>query len=281
MRLRILDSGHGLGTRLLFALIQTVSRQPVLDVIRLVRYRADFYGEPMGTVTQETMRGPSAWSVGDRELMAAFVAKTNQCEFCTKAHAAVARQSYGDGKTVSALLSDPNTAAIDEPLPAMLLMLSKLTRDHTVNADDMRAVLAAGVSRQQIGDALAVCFSFNVIGRLADVLGFSVPDSEAFEAGAKYLLARGCRRARAVTDWDGSLVRGSARENLPAIDACWLIPCFRHSSPVSSLASDSFSTPRICSSVYRLFFIRSPRRPATAGSSPWTNRREATHAPAC
>ena len=39
----------------------------------------------------------------------------------------------------------------------------------------MRAVLAAGVSRQQIEDALAVCFSFNTIGRLADAFGFSFP----------------------------------------------------------------------------------------------------------
>jgi FAD/FMN-containing dehydrogenase len=35
-------------------------------------------------------------------------------------------------------------------------MLRKLTREHAVNADDMRAVLAAGVSREQIEDALAV-----------------------------------------------------------------------------------------------------------------------------
>src|SRR5271168_2566096 len=106
MRLRILDSGHGFGTKALFALIRTVSRQPVLDVVKVVKYRADFYGSPMQGVTQEAMRGPSAWSVGDRELMAAFIAKTNQCEFCTKAHAAVARGAYRNGKTVSALLSD-------------------------------------------------------------------------------------------------------------------------------------------------------------------------------
>ena len=86
-----------------FALIRIVSRQPVLDVIKLVKYRADFYGAPMQGVTHEAMRGPSAWSVADRELMAAFVAKTNQCEFCTKAHAAVAQRAYGDRKTVSAL----------------------------------------------------------------------------------------------------------------------------------------------------------------------------------
>jgi AhpD family alkylhydroperoxidase len=193
MRLRILDSGHSFGTKALFALIQAASRQPVLDVIKLVKYRSDFYGEPMGKVTQEAMRGPSAWSVADRELMAAFVSKTNQSEFCTKAHSAVAQRAYGDGKAVSALLSDVDTAAIEEPLRATLIMLRKLTRENTVDTDDMRAVLAAGATRQQIEDALAVCFSFNVIGRLADTFGFSVPGPEAFESGAKYLLARGYR----------------------------------------------------------------------------------------
>jgi hypothetical protein len=81
MRLRILNSGHSFGTKALFALIRAVSRQPVLDVIKLVKYRAEFYGLPMGVLTQEAMRGPSRWSVGDRELMAAVVSKLNQCEF--------------------------------------------------------------------------------------------------------------------------------------------------------------------------------------------------------
>jgi alkylhydroperoxidase family enzyme len=193
MRLRILDNGHGFGTKTLFALIRTVSRQPVLDVIKLVKYRTDFYGRPMGAVTQDAMRGPSTWSVGDRELMAAFVAKTNHSEFCTKARSAVAQGAYRDGRKVSAVLSDFDTASIEEPLRATLLMLGKLTREHAVDTDDMRAVLAAGASRQQLEDALAVCFSFNVIGRLADAFGFFVPGPKAFEAGAKYLLARGYR----------------------------------------------------------------------------------------
>jgi alkylhydroperoxidase family enzyme len=83
--------------------------------------------------------------------------------------------------------------AIEEPLRTTLHMLCKLTREHAVNADDMRAVLAAGATREQIVDALAVCFSFNTIDRLADAFGFFVPGPKAFEAGAKYLLARGYR----------------------------------------------------------------------------------------
>jgi hypothetical protein len=43
MRLTILDRGHGIGTKAVFALIRPVSRLPVLDVIKLVKYRPDFH----------------------------------------------------------------------------------------------------------------------------------------------------------------------------------------------------------------------------------------------
>ena len=61
------------------AFIRTVSRQRVPDVVKLLLYRPDFF--PMAPLFQAVMRGPSEWSVGDRELMAAHVSKTNECEF--------------------------------------------------------------------------------------------------------------------------------------------------------------------------------------------------------
>ena len=57
MRLAILDRGHSFGTKALFAFIGAVSRQPVLDAVKVVKYRADFYGGPMSRVTQVAMRG--------------------------------------------------------------------------------------------------------------------------------------------------------------------------------------------------------------------------------
>ena len=147
----------------------------------------------MKRLTHEAMRGPSPWSVGDRELMAAFVSKVNECEFCIKAHSAVAERAYRDRAKVFAVLSDLETAPIEEPLRATLRMLAKLTREHAVDKDDMRAVLAAGASHQQIEDALVVCFAFNTTDRLADALKFAVPAQKTFEAGAKFLLARGYR----------------------------------------------------------------------------------------
>ena len=102
MRLKILNSGYGFGTKVLFAFIHAVSRQPVPDAARLVFYRPEFYGTPMKEFTHEAMRGPSAWSVGDRELMAAYVSKVNECAFCVGAHSATAGQAYQDAPRVAA-----------------------------------------------------------------------------------------------------------------------------------------------------------------------------------
>ncbi len=193
MRLAILESGHRFGTKVLFALIRAGSRQPIPGPVKLIMYRPDFFGAHLKKVTHEAMRGPSAWSVGDRELMAAFVSKLNECEYCIKAHTAVAARAYQDEAKVSAALADLEAAAIEEPLRATLRLLRKLSREHRVEVDDMRARLAAGVSRQQIEDALAVAFAFNTMNPLADAFGFFVPAPKAFEAGAKYLLAHGYR----------------------------------------------------------------------------------------
>jgi uncharacterized peroxidase-related enzyme len=193
MRLDILNHGYRPGTRLLFAVIRLFSGQPVPDAAKLVFYRPDFYGARAKEFTHEAMRGPSAWSVGDRELMAAYVSKVNGSEFCVGAHTATAGRAYGDGAKVQAVLSGLDSAPIDEPLRATLRMLGKLTAEGKLDSGDMREVLAAGASRQQVEDALAVCAAFNTTDRLADAFGFEVLSPEGFEAGAKYLLRRGYR----------------------------------------------------------------------------------------
>jgi len=193
MRLEILNRGYRPGTKLLFAVIRLFSGHPVPDAAKLVFYRPDFYGDRAKEFTHEAMRGPSAWSVGDRELMAAYVSKLNECAFCIGAHTATATQAYQDGPRVAAVLADLESASVEEPLRATLRMLGKLTAEGKVSAADMREVLAAGVSPQQVADALAVCASFDTTNRLADAFGFEVLSPEGFEAGAKYLLKRGYR----------------------------------------------------------------------------------------
>jgi uncharacterized peroxidase-related enzyme len=191
MRLAVLDRGHRPRTKAVLVLIRLVSRQPVVDAVKLALYRPDFYGG--GHLTHEAMRGPSAWSIGDRELMAAFVSTVNECRFCVAAHSATSSLWYGDHDKVAATLANLETAPIDEPLRATLRMVGKLTREHSIDPDDIRAVLAEGVSRQQIEDALAVCLAFNITDRLADAFDFTVASPAAMNAGARHLLTRGYR----------------------------------------------------------------------------------------
>ena len=193
MRLDVLNRGYTPGTKLLFALIRLFSRHPVPDAAKLVFYRPEYYGSRAKEFTQEAMRGPSAWSVGDRELMAAFVSQANESAFCIRTHSATAEQAYQDGPKVAAVLAGLESAPVDEGLRATLGMLGKLTREGSVTGEDMRQVLSAGVTRQQVEDALAVCTAFNATNRLADAFGFEVLSSDDFKAGAKYLLKRGYR----------------------------------------------------------------------------------------
>ncbi len=191
MRLEILKNGYRLGTKMLFGIIKLFSGYPLPDAAKLVFYRPDFYGEPAKQFTQSAMRGTSSWSVGDRELMAAYISKLNECAFCIKAHSAVSAGAYGDRAKIDQVLSDITKAPVSAQLLATLTMLAKLTHENTISAEDVRTVLATGVTTEQVEDALAVCFAFNVTNRLADAFGFYVPSDDAFEAGAKYLLKRG------------------------------------------------------------------------------------------
>lgn len=193
MRLRILNDGYPFRTRLLFSVIQLFSRQPLPEAAKITFYRPDFYGSFSKVVTHDAMRGQSGWSVAERELMAAYVSRVNDCPFCVGAHTATATQASGNEAMVAAALADPESAPVGEGLRATLRMLGKLTRDGHVSAEDMRAVLATGVSRQQIEDALAVGYAFNITNRLANAFGFEMLSGDGFKAGAKYLLKRGYR----------------------------------------------------------------------------------------
>ena len=50
-------------------------------VVRTLLYRKGFFGGPFSELTQRVMRGPSPWTVGERETFAAFVSRLNQCVF--------------------------------------------------------------------------------------------------------------------------------------------------------------------------------------------------------
>ncbi len=81
MRLANVEQGEGLKARLLFFVIRQLSGYRAPDVVRTLRYRPAFFGRPHSEHTQAAMRGDAAWTVGERELFAAFVSRLNACHF--------------------------------------------------------------------------------------------------------------------------------------------------------------------------------------------------------
>lgn len=92
------------------------------------------------------------------------------------------------------MLENWRTAPIDDRLRAMLGFLEKLTLEPlNVAPADVSPLRSVGLSDEAIEDAIHVCALFNMYDRLADALGFEVPDAEGFAIGAEMLLKRGYR----------------------------------------------------------------------------------------
>jgi alkylhydroperoxidase family enzyme len=190
MRLREVERGESLGKRLLIGCISLASRMRLPDAARVAFYHPNL-GRPLGSWTQAAMRGASPWTVGERELMAAMVAKWNACTFCLGAHRAVAAKGL-PADMVDATLSDPHAAPISGALKATLAFLEKMTLDPAgLTPDDARAVLRSGVTADALGDAIAVASLFNIITRYADALDFAIPTDDEFDRAANMLLRRG------------------------------------------------------------------------------------------
>lgn len=81
MRLGVVENGHTVARKALLLLVRVMLRSRPPDVVRTLFYRPGFFGDRMSAWTNAIMRGPSEWSVGERELFAAFTSELNQCVF--------------------------------------------------------------------------------------------------------------------------------------------------------------------------------------------------------
>jgi hypothetical protein len=80
MRLRRVHRGHRLRDKAMLGVMRIVMGHAP-GVVRTLLYRKEFFGRPFSELTQQVMRGPSPWTVGERETFAAFVSRLNQCVF--------------------------------------------------------------------------------------------------------------------------------------------------------------------------------------------------------
>ena len=97
-----------------------------------------------------------------------------------------------DEKIVKAVLEDWRSAPIDAKLRAQLAFLEKLTlRPDEVRPRDVEPLRAAGLSDEAVEDAINVCALFSIYDRMADSLGWYLPEPAGYAASAQNLIKRG------------------------------------------------------------------------------------------
>lgn len=124
------------------------------------------------------MRGESPLTVAERELIAAYVSGRNGCGYCHGVHTATAEAFGVPPGLLVALLTDLDSAPVDEGMRVLLAYVGKLTTDPArITEADADAVFAAGWDERALHDAVLVCSLFNFMNRMVNGLGVTADDA--------------------------------------------------------------------------------------------------------
>lgn len=155
---------------------------------------------PWLKVEGEVMRGPSAFTPGERELMGGFCSRLNECTVCASTHGEAAVLLGIERGVLDALVEDIDTAPVRDELKPVFRYLRKLTlTPYKMVQADADAVLAAGWDERALQDAILVCCVYSFMNRLVD--GHGLPRDEAiFTKSGHRLATRGYVPATPWTD---------------------------------------------------------------------------------
>jgi uncharacterized peroxidase-related enzyme len=135
----------------------------------------------LARLSHEIMHEEAPISVALRELIATYTSSLNHCEFCMKAHAAVAIHLCKDEALVWSVVHDLEQSALPERDKAMLRFSRKVTLDSdSINEADVATVHAAGWDDTSIFYAIAVCALFNFYNRFVSSNGVKPVSDQAF-----------------------------------------------------------------------------------------------------
>ncbi len=139
-------------------------------------------------VEEGFLRGPSAFTAGERELMGAYTSALNSCTYCYSSHSEAAKLLGIDAKVFDLLMNDIDAAPIKPALRPVLAFVKKLTLTPSrMTQKDADAVYAAGWDERALHDAIMVCCVYSFMNRLAD--GHGLPSDPAMfkERGRRHV----------------------------------------------------------------------------------------------
>ena len=81
MRVSKAENGQSLKYRLVLGALGAITRRRAPDILRVLTYRPEFFGHDFSLTLHGAMRGESHFTPGERELMAAYTSRLNDCLF--------------------------------------------------------------------------------------------------------------------------------------------------------------------------------------------------------
>jgi uncharacterized peroxidase-related enzyme len=148
--------------------------------------------EALARLSQEIMHEDAPIGIALRELIAACTSSLNKCEFCMKAHAAVAAHLYKDEALVWSAIRDLDTSALDEKDKATLRFTRKVTLDSgSIGEADIATLHAAGWDDTSIFYAIAVSALFSFYNRFVSANGVKPVSDQAFRRLAARMAEKG------------------------------------------------------------------------------------------
>jgi uncharacterized peroxidase-related enzyme len=139
-------------------------------------------------------------SAGLRELIAAYTSYRNDCEFCTKCHAAITAELLGNEESVWSVLRDPERSALPENEKALLRFVAKVTKDlPSITAAASEQLRGVGWSDDAIYYTISVCALFNFYNRWITASGVHAVSHEGHRSRAKVVAQHGYDRGASAT----------------------------------------------------------------------------------
>jgi uncharacterized peroxidase-related enzyme len=150
--------------------------------------------KPLNELAEVLLRGPSTLSRGERELIAAYVSRLNECAFCERSHSAFAALQLDDGiALVEQVKRDPESARVSARLRALLAIARKVQQGgRTVRDEDVIAARDLGASDVEIHDTVLIAAAFCMFNRYVDGLATWAPaDPDAYVESAIRVVEHG------------------------------------------------------------------------------------------
>jgi uncharacterized peroxidase-related enzyme len=146
----------------------------------------------LARLSHEIMHENAPMSVGLRELIAAYTSSLNGCEFCMKAHVAVAAHLYKDEELVWSVVRDLERSALPEQDKAILRFVHKVTLESgSIDESDIATLRSAGWDDTSIYYAIAASALFNFYNRFISANGVKPVSDQAFRRLAARVAEKG------------------------------------------------------------------------------------------